>query len=58
MRIKGIYFNPEQAKFIEEIKSDIDCMNPKHCGCDRCPNCRIFYNKLKAQFNTNVAEKN
>jgi len=33
-------------KALEEIKELVNCMNPKYCGCDRCPNCNIFYNKL------------
>ena len=33
-------------KMLKEIKGFVDCMNPKHCGCDRCPNCNIFYDKL------------
>ena len=35
-----------QDKQVEELIKLYDCMNPKHCGCDRCPSCNIFYKKL------------
>lgn len=35
---------------INRMKKYIDCMNPEHCGCDRCPNCQIFYEKLQTEF--------
>tara|TARA_Y100000310_G_scaffold67692_2_gene63076 strand:- start:9609 stop:9869 length:261 start_codon:yes stop_codon:yes gene_type:complete len=40
-------------KRFKQIENDVDCMNPKYCGCKRCPSCDIFYNKLKEKTNTN-----
>lgn len=36
----------ESDKILAEIKTYVKCMSPKHCGCDRCPSCNIFYNRL------------
>lgn len=47
----------KSSKLISKIKEYINCMNPKHCGCDRCPNCNIFYNKLKTLLEETLPQK-
>jgi len=55
LRLNKIIETKKEAT--QKIKEYVACINPKHCGCDRCPNCNIFYEKLVAALsNTKTKE--
>ena len=42
---------------LEKIEKWIKCMNPKHCGCNRCPNCNLFFEKIQRELGISADDR-